>query len=609
MVVQVVEAASPIAPSSGAIFGSSRPRARTPSNPKPISPSQPAASPDHPMQTRVRKLSEAKKTPARRQASVGDQVNRPDSPDLDTILANTPRPRRRSSVAVSPSTTRSRTSSVASPFGWRVSGTDQDGTELRGSDDDLRGLEGDDGSESDSSIDLHTPLPHLMFRDGLLSPRSKLLPQVPGSPFPFLLEEDEEGDALDRSKSVLSVVSNVGSVMTKSGLLYKDPRDTVRRRRRHRDGQLLRAGMGLTTGLGWSDSEDEDAPSTLTRRLIHTSISRKPSSSISRPASEFSRDVASPAPVRPTRRKPGTARSASLSITSLSSLGRPGTAGSNSSTESQPVSHTRAQSTAVGTPPTASSLPMPSPPSSVSMTVPRARLPKSTEVKAALSRVRTDSTGTFGGKARSASVAVPTASALRSRTTSTTSSASTGSVYSSSSAYSSSGSSTQSAGSTTSTGVIPRPLRLPQSSALSRLSQPSSELGSMSSLQQTLGKGKPPGVEPTRPRTISMSRSTGSISYSTGPRPRPLLSPPQPYTPRSPTRTPTDSPRSPSPGTSLSSRSPSPRARPLVAGPRPKPRTGTGMMYRTSSYSSLQATAMRMRTMSTVAPPSSGVLI
>ena len=40
--------------------------------------------------------------------------------------------------------------------------------------------------------------------------------------------------------------------MTKSGL-QKDPRDTERRRVRHRDGHLLRAGMGLTTGLGWSD--------------------------------------------------------------------------------------------------------------------------------------------------------------------------------------------------------------------------------------------------------------------------------------------------------------------------------------------------------------------
>ena len=40
--------------------------------------------------------------------------------------------------------------------------------------------------------------------------------------------------------------------MTKSGI-YRDPRDTERRRVRHRDQQLLRAGMGLTTGLGWSD--------------------------------------------------------------------------------------------------------------------------------------------------------------------------------------------------------------------------------------------------------------------------------------------------------------------------------------------------------------------
>ncbi|TFY62532.1 hypothetical protein EVJ58_g3794 [Rhodofomes roseus] len=246
------------------------------------------------MQTRVRKMSEARRTPARSQtSSAGDEVKRPDSPDLDTILANTPRPRRRTSVAISSSSVRSPTNSVASPFGWRASGPDQDVTE---SDDDLRGLEGDDGSESDSSIDLHTPLPHLMFRDGLLSPRSKLLPQVPGSPFPYSIEEDEESSALDRSKSVLSVVSTAGSVMTKSGLLFKDPRDTVRRRRRHRDGQLLRAGMGLTTGLGWSDSEDEDAPSTLTRRLIHTSIARRPSSSLSRPSSEFTQDATSPAP-------------------------------------------------------------------------------------------------------------------------------------------------------------------------------------------------------------------------------------------------------------------------------------------------------------------------
>ena len=68
--------------------------------------------------------------------------------------------------------------------------------------------------------------------------------------------------------------------MTKSGL-FKDERDTVRRRQRHRDGKLLREGLGLTTGLGWSDSEDEDAPSLLTRRLISTNIARKPSASAS----------------------------------------------------------------------------------------------------------------------------------------------------------------------------------------------------------------------------------------------------------------------------------------------------------------------------------------
>ena len=44
----------------------------------------------------------------------------------------------------------------------------------------------------------------------------------------------------------------LASVTTKSGLI-KDERDTVTRRVRHRDGKLLRGGIGLTTGLGWSD--------------------------------------------------------------------------------------------------------------------------------------------------------------------------------------------------------------------------------------------------------------------------------------------------------------------------------------------------------------------
>lgn len=66
--------------------------------------------------------------------------------------------------------------------------------------------------------------------------------------------------------------------MTKSGI-FKDERDTVKRRVRHRDGTLLRGGIGLTTGLGWSDSEDEDAPSPLTRRISSMVVSRRASSS------------------------------------------------------------------------------------------------------------------------------------------------------------------------------------------------------------------------------------------------------------------------------------------------------------------------------------------
>lgn len=62
--------------------------------------------------------------------------------------------------------------------------------------------------------------------------------------------------------------------MTKSGL-FKDERDTVRRRVRHRDGKLLKGGIGLTTGLGWSDSEDEGAPSPLTRKLSSVTVGRK----------------------------------------------------------------------------------------------------------------------------------------------------------------------------------------------------------------------------------------------------------------------------------------------------------------------------------------------
>ena len=40
--------------------------------------------------------------------------------------------------------------------------------------------------------------------------------------------------------------------MTNSGTA-KDERDTPMRHVRHRDGKFLSGGIGLTTGLGWSD--------------------------------------------------------------------------------------------------------------------------------------------------------------------------------------------------------------------------------------------------------------------------------------------------------------------------------------------------------------------
>ncbi|KAI0824407.1 hypothetical protein BC628DRAFT_1411015 [Trametes gibbosa] len=126
-----------------------------------------------------------------------------------------------------------------------------------------RELDGD-GSDSDSSLDLHTPLPHLMVKDGLLSPRSKLVQTSRNTtPLPG-----------DRPNSVFSIASSVGSMMTKSGL-FKDERDTVKRRVRHRDGRLLAGGIGLTTGLGWSDSEDEDAPSPLIRKISSRNLKKR----------------------------------------------------------------------------------------------------------------------------------------------------------------------------------------------------------------------------------------------------------------------------------------------------------------------------------------------
>ncbi|OSX58117.1 hypothetical protein POSPLADRAFT_1036279 [Postia placenta MAD-698-R-SB12] len=266
---------------------------------------------------------------------------RSDSPDIKTILATTPRPHRKSSTSClsgrsrSPSRSRSqprraplrrhvseglpsarrregelrRTSEASLPvparggrpesptglayarnawvedsfvsdYGVLLDGTGTpmdvvDGEEARLE----RELDGS-GSDTDSSIDIHTPLPNLMLRHGLLSPNSKLLPQASRVGTPSLSN--------GRPGSLLSVASKVDSVMTKSGL-YKDGRDTAKRRHRHRDGKLLRGGIGLTTGLGWSDSEDEDAPSPLTHKLSANTLKRKSTPSAFRSPHPLSR--------------------------------------------------------------------------------------------------------------------------------------------------------------------------------------------------------------------------------------------------------------------------------------------------------------------------------
>lgn len=97
-----------------------------------------------------------------------------------------------------------------------------------------------------------------MLRDGLLSPHSKLLPQNIRSETPVVTTDgNRNGNGCKRSiysQHVDVTFSHIqfNVAITKSGV-FKDERDTIRRRVRHRDGRLLRGGIGLTTGLGWSD--------------------------------------------------------------------------------------------------------------------------------------------------------------------------------------------------------------------------------------------------------------------------------------------------------------------------------------------------------------------
>jgi hypothetical protein len=70
-----------------------------------------------------------------------------------------------------------------------------------------------------------------------------------------------------------STSASASASSSKRGL-QKYTRDTARRRVRYSDGALLRAVLGLTSGLGWSDSADDEGRSPRTRRLRAAKLSQ-----------------------------------------------------------------------------------------------------------------------------------------------------------------------------------------------------------------------------------------------------------------------------------------------------------------------------------------------
>ncbi|KAJ1300904.1 hypothetical protein OPQ81_003330 [Rhizoctonia solani] len=232
--------------------------------------------------------------PARPASPTSPEPNRPASPDIAYILRNTPRPTRRTSVGslASSSTTgrrvggggappssfrpvSSRTGSLASVPSRSSSSAGMSGPTATsaGFDVESNGPEmfyGEqyDSEDSDSDLDLSTPLPHMMLRAGLLSPRSTIITEaLESTPVPT-----RNGKLSARGEALRARGEKVWKA-------------EARRKIRHRDGQNLRDGVGLTTGLGWSDSEDEDAPSPLRRRLSSVLLAKAQS----RPASRLSR--------------------------------------------------------------------------------------------------------------------------------------------------------------------------------------------------------------------------------------------------------------------------------------------------------------------------------
>ncbi|KAJ7834087.1 hypothetical protein B0H13DRAFT_1914234 [Mycena leptocephala] len=173
--------------------------------------------------------------------------SRAPSPDIATILAKTPRPRL-ASLSHRPPNDAPWEEDFIDDYG-RVSSSvySNDSTYAFGYPDP-------NGPDARASTAIQ-----LMLHHGFLSPHSKLLPHSAESLAPS------------------PVPSPASSLFPRTDLLPRDTRDTPKRRVRHRDGKTLRGGIGLTTGLGWSDSEDEDAPSALTRRISSLNLNQSAS--------------------------------------------------------------------------------------------------------------------------------------------------------------------------------------------------------------------------------------------------------------------------------------------------------------------------------------------
>ncbi|CAE6443206.1 unnamed protein product [Rhizoctonia solani] len=224
------------------------------------------------------------------------EPTRPASPDIAYILRTTPRPTRKSSIGsmASSSTTGRRIAGVAPPSSFRpvpsrsgslasvpsrssssagmslgyAATASSAGFDVQGTGPEVFFGEQYDSEDSGSDLDLSTPLPHMMLRAGLLSPRSTII--------------TEAMESTPVSAANVKLSARGEALRARGEKVWKAE---ARRKVRHRDGQNLRDGVGLTTGLGWSDSEDEDAPSPLRRRLSSVLLAKTQS----RPPSQLSR--------------------------------------------------------------------------------------------------------------------------------------------------------------------------------------------------------------------------------------------------------------------------------------------------------------------------------